>query len=427
MKILVIGGGGREHAIIRSLKRSPRVTRLWCAPGNAGIAADAECVAIQADNIRELFSFAKSQNVDLTMVGPEAPLVEGLVDHFRLGGLRIVGPTKTAARLEGSKSFAKEFMHKYGIPTARYEVIPNLQKGAYQLQHWTGASVVKADGLAAGKGVKVCRSQAEAKEFLFEVMEKEIFGAAGSTVVIEECLEGPEATILAFCDGKTLVPMPASQDHKRLLDRDEGPNTGGMGAYAPAPVVTPALLAEIEKTVFAPFLKGIQAEGFDYRGIIYFGLMLTPTGPKVLEFNVRFGDPETQVVLPLLDSDLADVLMAVADQRLSPELVRWKKASSLCVVMASGGYPGPFEKGKAIRGLNAPFAADVQVFHAGTQTHGAEVVTAGGRVLGVTAVAATLPAARDLAYEAVRQIRWDGVVYRQDIGARALQAAAQVA
>jgi len=321
--------------------------------------------------------------------------------------------------LEGSKSFAKEFMQKYGIPTARYEVIPNLRKGSYQLTHWQGRSVVKADGLAAGKGVKVCASQSEAKDFIFEMMEKEIFGSAGSTVVIEECLEGEEATVLAFCDGKTLVAMPASQDHKRLSDGDQGPNTGGMGAYAPAPCVTPALRAEIERTILQPFLKGVQAEGFDYRGIIYFGLMLTAAGPKVLEFNVRFGDPETEVVLPLLDSDLLDILQALSQQRLAECAVRWKAGASLCVVLASGGYPGAYEKGKAIRGLES-MPANVTVYHAGTQQRGSDVITAGGRVLAVTATGATLEAAKNSAYEAVKKISFDGAVYRGDIGARAL-------
>ena len=421
LNVLVIGGGGREHAIIRALKRSHQIKKLWCAPGNAGIALDAECVGIAAGDQLELLAFAKQNKVDLTVVGPEGPLVEGLVDRFRKEGLRIVGPTKTAARLEGSKSFAKEFMRKYGIPTARYEVIPNLQKGSYQLQHWTGRSVVKADGLAAGKGVKVCESQTEAKDFLYELMGKEIYGAAGSTVIIEECLDGEEATILAFCDGKTLSPMPASQDHKRLLEGDRGPNTGGMGAYAPAPVVTPELLAVIEKAVFQPFLKGIQAEGFDYRGIIYFGLMLTKSGPQVLEFNVRFGDPETQVVLPLLDSDFIAILKAVADQTLSPELVVWKDAASICVVMASAGYPGTVEKGKPIQGLSAA-PKDVHVYHAGTAMANGQLVTQGGRVLGVTAVDAHLGKAREKAYAGASKIVWDGAMYRKDIGFRALEA-----
>lgn len=424
LNILVIGGGGREHAIVRALKRSHQVKTIWCAPGNAGIALDAECVNIAADNLLELLAFAKQNKVDLTMVGPEAPLVDGIVDRFRQEGLLIVGPTKAAARLEGSKTFAKEFMRKYGIPTARYEVIPNLQKGSYQLQHWPGKSVVKADGLAAGKGVKVCATQAEAKEFLYELMEKEIYGAAGSTVLIEECLDGEEATILAFCDGKTLVPMPASQDHKRLLDRDEGPNTGGMGAYAPAPVVTPALIKTLETTVFQPFLKGIQAEGFDYRGIIYFGLMLTAKGPQVLEFNVRFGDPETQALLPLLDCDFAALLKSVADQTLSADTVLWKEAASLCVVMAAQGYPGSYEKGQPIQGLKTTLPAGVEVYHAGTATANGQIVTQGGRVLGVTAVAPTLAKARDAAYAGVKHITWPGAIYRNDIGARALTPAA---
>ncbi len=420
MKVLVIGSGGREHAIVHALAQSSRVKRLWCAPGNAGIAQEAECVHVQADNIRELFAFARDNRVDLTIVGPEAPLVDGVVDHFRRGGLTVVGPTRTAARLEGSKSFAKSFMHKYGIPTARYEVVPNLVKGAYLLSHWKGPCVVKADGLAAGKGVKVCRDEAEAKAFLFEVMEKEMFGSAGSTVVLEECLQGEEATVMAFCDGKTLVPMPASQDHKRLLDNDEGPNTGGMGAYAPAPVVTDALMKRIESEIFKPFLKGIAAEGFDFRGVIYFGLMITSSGPQVLEFNVRFGDPETQVVLPLLESDLAEVLQAVAQQKLSEVKVRWKKKFALCVVLASSGYPGPYEKGKVIQGLKAKQDESVKVFHAGTQQQEKGIVTSGGRVLGITALADTLEAARDKAYKATGGISFEGKIWRKDIGAKTL-------
>ena len=426
MKILVIGSGGREHAIVHALSQSKTVERLWCAPGNAGIAQEpclpagrAECVPIPVDDIPSLYAFARKNLVDLTIVGPELPLVEGIVDYFRKEGLAIVGPSKSAARLEGSKSFAKSFMHKYGIPTARYEVVPNLQKGSYLLSHWKGCCVVKADGLAAGKGVKVCADASEAKAFLFDLMEKEMYGSAGSTVVLEECLQGEEATVMAFCDGKTLVPMPASQDHKRLLDNDEGPNTGGMGAYAPAPVVNPDLLARIDKEIFQPFMKGIAAEGFDYRGIIYFGLMITPAGPQVLEFNVRFGDPETQTVLPLLESDLAEVFLAVAEQRLSDIAVRWKKQSAFCVVLASAGYPGSFEKGKVIHGLSAK-AADVAVFHAGTQAQGKTIVTSGGRVLGVTALGDTLEAAREKAYKAAGKISFEGKIFRKDIGAKAL-------
>lgn len=427
MRILVVGGGGREHAIVDALARSPKVERLWCAPGNPGIAQLAECVSIPADNLRALAAFARDNHVTLTMVGPEAPLVQGLVDYFRTEGLQAVGPTKQAARLEGSKCFAKEFMQKYGIPTARYDVIPNLEKGAYQLNHWTGRSVVKADGLAAGKGVKVCENQAEAKAFLYEVMEKEIFGAAGSTVLIEECLEGEEATIMAFCDGKTLVPMPASQDHKRLLDNDGGPNTGGMGAYAPAPVVTPELYKEIDAKIFKPFLKGIQGEKFDFRGIIYFGLMLTAKGPQVLEFNVRFGDPETEVVLPLLESDLSEILEAVADQMLSKLSIRWKKYSALCVVLASQGYPGAFEKGKLMHGLPNQQTSSARVYHAGTTVGKQGIETSGGRVVAVTGIAPTLEGARDKAYASAEAIRFEGKTFRKDIGARAMKVAGRSA
>ena len=419
MKILVIGSGGREHAIVHTLLQSKQVDRLWCAPGNAGIAKEAECISIDVDDIPSLAAFARNNQVDLTIVGPELPLVEGLVDYFQKEQLSVVGPTKSAARLEGSKSFAKSFMHKYGIPTARYEVVPNLEKGSYLLSHWKGCCVVKADGLAAGKGVKVCADTSEAKAFLFDVMQKERFGSAGSTVVLEECLQGEEATIMAFCDGKTLVPMPASQDHKRLFDNDEGPNTGGMGAYAPAPLVNPTLMARIDAEIFQPFMKGLAAEGFDYRGIIYFGLMMTATGPQVLEFNVRFGDPETQTVLPLLENDLMEVFQAVVDQRLADIAVQWKKKSALCVVLASSGYPGHYEKGMTIHGLSSK-AADVAVFHAGTQAQGKSTVTSGGRVLGITALGETLDAARDRAYKAAAKISFEGKIFRKDIGARAL-------
>ncbi len=420
LKILVIGGGGREHAIVNAIARSKRVKRLWCAPGNAGIAQEAECLPIQADNIPALAAFAKDNAVDLTVVGPEAPLVDGLVDHFRSAGLAVVGPTRSAARLEGSKSFAKGFMRKYGIPTARYEVVPNLQKGSYLLSHWKGPCVVKADGLAAGKGVKVCDDISEAKSFLFDLMEKEIFGSAGSTVVLEECLKGEEATVMAFCDGKTLAAMPPAQDHKRLLDNDEGPNTGGMGCYAPTPLVTPSLMRRVESEIFEPFLKGIAAEGFDFRGIIYFGLMITSSGPQVLEFNVRFGDPETQVVLPLLENDLLEVLQAVTEGRLSETNVEWKKKAAVCVVLASAGYPGHYPKGMVITGLKARQSTALKVFHAGTAQQAAEVVTSGGRVLGVTALADSLETARERAYKTAGEISFEGKIFRRDIGARAL-------
>lgn len=422
LKILVVGGGGREHALVHALAKSSKVKKIWCAPGNPGIAAEAECVSISADDIPGLLKFAQDNKIDLTMVGPEAPLVAGLVDHFRRAGLAVVGPTRAAARLEGSKSFAKEFMQKYGIPTAKHEVIPNTRKGSYVLTHWPGRSVVKADGLAAGKGVKVCESQAEAKAFLYDMMEKEMFGSAGSTVVIEECLEGQEATVMAFCDGKTLAAMPASQDHKRLLDNDQGPNTGGMGAYAPTPLVTSELMAEIEKKIFKPFMKGIATEKFDFRGIIYFGIMVTPKGPQVLEFNVRFGDPETQVVLPLLKSDLVDVLQAVAEQKLSTLSIKWNKNAALTVVLAAPGYPGTPEKGLPIRGAQVTSRGDeLQVYCAGVAEQKKQWVTAGGRVLTVTGIGTSLDAARERAYTAVSKISFAGMQYRKDIGAKALE------
>jgi phosphoribosylamine--glycine ligase len=426
LNVLVIGGGGREHALVHALAKSKNVKKIWCAPGNAGIAQEAECVPIKADDVQKLLKFAKEKKIHLTMVGPEAPLVEGIVDHFRREGLVIVGPTRAAARLEGSKAFAKEFMQKYNIPTAKYEVIPNFTKGTYTLTHWRGRSVVKADGLAAGKGVKVCSNQGEAKEFLYDLMEKEIYGGAGNTAVIEECLEGQEATVMAFCDGKTLVAMPASQDHKRLQDNDEGPNTGGMGAYAPAPVITRAIQDEIEETIFKPFLKGIKAEKFDFRGIIYFGIMMTPQGPKVLEFNVRFGDPETEVVLPLLESDLSEVLLAVAEQKLSEIKVKWNKHSALTIVLAAAGYPAAPEKGQPIHGIKeASKETDIQVYVAGVEEEKKQWVTSGGRVLAVTGTGPSFEAARARAYKAVEKISFQGMQYRKDIGAKALGVAAR--
>lgn len=423
LRILVVGSGGREHAIVDTLAQSRRVEKLWCAPGNPGMRGAADCVAIKADDLPALEAFARANRADLTVVGPEGPLVLGLADRFHREGLAVVGPTKAAARLEGSKSFAKSFMRKYGIPTARYEILPNLEKGAYVLSHWKGRCVLKADGLAAGKGVKVCETIPEAKEFLYELMEKEIFGSAGSTAVLEECLEGQEATVMAFCDGETLLPLPASQDHKRVMDQDQGPNTGGMGAYAPAPLMTPDLLAQIDEAIFRPFIAGLKGEKFDYRGVIYFGLMTTPKGPRVLEFNVRLGDPETQAVLPLLDSDLADIFHAVAERRLSQVEVRWKKASALSVVLASGGYPGPFATGKPIEGLQeARKQAGIKVYCAGVEVRNNQWVTAGGRVLAVTGIAASLGLAKDRAYGAVSKIAFEGMHYRRDIGAKALEA-----
>ncbi len=419
MNILVIGSGGREHAIVHALAQSSRVKTIWCIPGNAGISKEATCVPIPPENVDELLTFAKDHHIDLTIVGPEAPLVLGIADQFRREGLLVFGPSGQAAQLEGSKSFAKEFMRKYGIPTARYDVVPNLLRGTYQLTHWPGRSVVKADGLAGGKGVKVCETQVEAKEFLYELMEKEIFGSAGSTVVIEECLQGEEATIMAFCDGKTIVAMPACQDHKRLADGDRGPNTGGMGAYAPAPLITAAKLAVIEKTIFEPFLRGIQEEKYDYRGVIYFGLMMTGDGPKVLEFNVRFGDPETQVVLPLLATDFVTIMEAAAQGRLESGLVRWTSRSALCVVLASGGYPGACETGKVIDGLKKA-TEQTMVYHAGTALRGTDMVTNGGRVLGVTGLGDTLETAAQKAYQVVATISFEAMVYRRDIGARAI-------
>ncbi len=419
MKVLVVGGGGREHALVWKLKQSPRVKEIYCAPGNAGIAGDARCVDIRADDLKGLLCFARENSVDLTVVGPEAPLAAGIVDEFREAGLKIFGPSRAAAEIESSKVLAKEIMSKYHIPTARYAVFDDPAAAGAYIKENGAPCVVKAEGLAAGKGVIVAPDEQTALEGVRSIMVDRQFGAAGSRLVVEECLVGEEVSILAFSDGVNVVPMVSSQDHKPVFENDRGPNTGGMGAYAPAPVYTPEIHKITMEKILCPVIRAMRAEGRIYCGVIYAGLMVTEEGPKVLEFNVRFGDPEAQPVLTLLETDLVEIMEAVLEGRLDQIKIEWKEQSSVCVVLASGGYPGSYEKGKIIRGLGE-MPDRVMVFHAGTAEKDGEIVTSGGRVLGVTAAGADLPAAVESVYAAVEKISFEGMQYRRDIGRKAL-------
>ena len=422
MKVMVLGGGGREHAICRGLKRSPEVTKLYCSPGNPGIAEIAECVALPAGDMEAVADFAEKNGIDLLVVGPELPLCQGVADAVRARGIPVFGPSKAAARLEGSKDFSKQFMVKYGIPTAAYGSFTEKEKALEYVRAEYAAGrgvVVKADGLAAGKGVIVASCQTEAEKAVEECFGG-AFGTAGNVVVIEELLVGEEASILALADGNTVIPLVSSQDHKRLLDGDKGPNTGGMGAYSPAPVVTDALMREIDETILQRFLKGVREEKLDYRGIIYAGIMVTKNGPKVLEFNVRFGDPETEAILPRLESSLADVLLKTALGKVADIEMKWSPKPSVCIVMASEGYPGTLRKGFAITGIEEAEKDGVIVFHAGTAMKDGVLVNAGGRVLVVTADGETVTDAIAKAYEGVAKIRWTGVQYRHDIAQRAV-------
>ncbi len=417
MKALVIGGGGREHALVWKLAQSPLVDKVYCAPGNPGMDG---VETLPLGTSQEMADFAAAHGIDLTMVGPEAPLCDGIVDVFRQRGLRIVGPNRFAAQLEGSKRFAKDFMRRHGLPTAKAEYFDAAAPALDYVRRMGAPIVVKADGLAAGKGVVVAMTVAEAEEAVKSCFDG-AFGQAGARILIEECLVGEEASIIALCDSRTIVPLASSQDHKRVWDGDKGPNTGGMGAYSPAPVVTDEQWKVINQTVLQPFLKGCQEEKLDFRGIIYAGLMMTAEGPKVLEFNVRFGDPETQAILARLDSDLFEALAATADGRLADVTLRWSPKAAVCVVMASHGYPGAYEKGCIISGLEDAAATGAVVFHAGTAMKDGHFVTHGGRVLGVTALGDTIREAIDHAYAAVDKIHWDGVQFRRDIGQKALK------
>lgn len=422
MKVLVAGGGGREHTLCWKLAQSPQVEKVYCAPGNAGIARDAECVPIKDNDIPALVNFAKEKGIDLTVAGPELPLTLGIADAFREAGLRIFGPVKAAAALEGSKIFAKEFMREMNIPTADFAVFDNLGDAVAHLDEIEFPTVIKADGLAAGKGVLVAKDKKEAEDFLRLTMQDMKFGDAGEKVIIEDCLEGEECSILALADGKDVIVLTPSQDHKRAYDNDEGLNTGGMGAYSPISIIGDPEIEKIKETILQPVVDGMNKKGHPFVGVIYAGLMLTADGPMVLEYNVRFGDPECQAVVPLIDGDFAEMLALAADGRVAE--AGWKPASrsAICVVMASGGYPGSYEKGEPISGLeDAAAMDDVVVFHAGTAGKDGRIVTAGGRVLGVTAMAADLAAARKLAYDAVGKISWKDVHFRKDIGRRDLE------
>jgi phosphoribosylamine--glycine ligase len=421
MNVLVIGSGGREHTLAWKLSRSPRVSKVFCAPGNAGIASVATCVPIAADRMDELLAFARNETIGLTVVGPEDPLSKGIVDAFEKEGLRIFGAGRRAAEIEASKSFAKYLMNKYRIPTADGETFTSVKKARAYVEARGAPIVVKADGLAAGKGVVVCRTVKEALEALDRIMVEREFGDAGRKVVVEACLEGEEASFLAFTDGKTVLPLPTSQDHKPIYDEDRGPNTGGMGAYSPAPVVDRYLHRRIMNEIMIPAVKAMAAEGRPYKGVLYAGLMIDGDTPRVLEFNGRFGDPEAQPLLMRLKTDLMEIMEAVIDERLDQVRLEIDPRAAVCVVMASGGYPGKYAKGHPIEGLDqAARMRDVMVFHAGTALKDGVVVTSGGRVLGVTALGDTIGKAIQKAYQAVGKISWKDVQYRTDIGRKAL-------
>lgn len=419
MKVLVVGGGGREHALVWKISQSPRVDKIYCAPGNAGIAGQAECVGLSAEDISGLLAFARAKDVALTVVGPEAPLAAGIVDVFEVAGLRIFGPGREAARLEASKVFAKRIMQRYGVPTAEGRVFDAPEAAREYVRRLPGPCVVKADGLAAGKGVIVADSPAEAEAAVIDIMERKVFGAAGERVLIEERLYGEEASVMALTDGETVLPLLPAQDHKPVFDGDMGPNTGGMGAYAPAPAVTPELLQRIEAEILLPTIRGLAAEGIVYKGVLYAGLMLTPEGPRVLEFNVRFGDPETQPLLYLWAGDILEAVEAVIDGELRRVKLAWHPGTAVCVVLAAAGYPGGYRKGDAITGLEV-LPPNVSVFQAGTARKDEGLVTAGGRVLGVTARGADAREAVERAYAAVGRIHFEGMHYRRDIGQKAL-------
>lgn len=422
MRILVVGGGGREHTLAWKLASSPLVDKLFAAPGNAGMAELAECVDIKVEDITGLADFAGKNSVDLTVVGPELPLTLGIVDEFERRNLKILGPTKSAAEIEGSKVFAKEFMKKHHIPTASFKIFDNPDQASDFVRSSDLPLVVKADGLAAGKGAVIVEDTPSALSIIRKMMVEKTFGQAGSRVVVEDFLEGEEITILAFTDGETISPMVSSQDHKKIFDGDRGPNTGGMGAYAPTTIVDDRMMKRINDEILEPTVAGLEREGRTFKGILYAGLMITERGPKVMEFNCRFGDPETQVVLPLLKSDLAEIFSSIVDGELSLQEVEWNDDFGVCVVLASAGYPGKYERDKEIFGLNrAKQMEDVLIFHAGTRKQGGRILTNGGRVLGVTATDKNMEKAIQKAYSAVDKIEFEGMQYRKDIGHRAVR------
>ncbi len=417
MKVLVVGGGGREHTIVWKLSQSPKVDKIYCAPGNAGIASLAECVAIKATDVEAMVKFAVESKVDMVMVAPDDPLVLGMVDAMEKEGIRAFGPRANAAIIEGSKVFSKDLMKKYNIPTAKYEVFDNAEKAIEYLQSAPIPTVIKAEGLALGKGVIIAMTLDEAVKAVHEMMEDKVFGNAGSRIVIEEFLSGPEVSVLAFTDGKTIKPMVSAQDHKRAYDNDEGLNTGGMGTFSPSRIYDEKMAEECMNNIFLPTMEAMNKEGRTFKGVLYFGLMATKDGVKVIEYNCRFGDPETQVVLPRLESDLYEIFDAIIDERLDEVDIKWRDGGAVCVVMASGGYPVKYESGFEITGIeDAEKLGDITVFHAGTKNVDGKLVTNGGRVLGVTAVAESLDAAIRKAYEGVEQVKFEKAHYRHDIG-----------
>ena len=419
MRVLVIGSGGREHALVWKIKQSPKVEKIFCAPGNAGTSEFADNIPIAADDIEGLLQFAMKKEIGLTVVGPEQPLVMGIVDRFEVKGLRIFGPSASAAELEGSKSFSKDIMQKYGLPTAEYKIFTSAESATKYIQAKNCPLVVKADGLAAGKGVLLCRSSREALVAVDTIMRQRLFGEAGDQIVVEEFLEGQEISVLAFSDGQSVLLMDSAQDHKAVYDGDIGPNTGGMGAYSPAPVFTELMRQKVRDKIMLPMVRAMQQEGRTYKGILYAGLMLTKTGPQILEFNARFGDPETQPLMVRMETDIIPLFEACIDGTLGQCQVNWKNKSSVCVVMTAEGYPSAYQKGEIISGLqNANSTPEVVVFHAGTKEKDGKVLTNGGRVLGVTATGANTESAIQRAYDAVGKVNWRGVHYRKDIGSR---------
>jgi phosphoribosylamine--glycine ligase len=422
MKVLVVGGGGREHALVWKIAQSPKVSKLFCAPGNAGISQQATLVPIQANDLNGLLKFALEERVDLTVVGPEDPLTRGIVDLFESKGLVIFGPNRKAAEIEGSKAFAKEIMRKYHIPTAAYEIFEEEKEAISYIREKGVPLVIKADGLAAGKGVIICKTMDEATHAVNQIMGKKVFGDAGKRVVIEECLVGEEASFIAFTDGKAILPMASSQDHKAVFDGDQGPNTGGMGAYSPAPVVTEEVHERILEKVLRPMIQGMGEEGRPYKGALYAGVMIDHGHPKVLEFNARFGDPETQPAVMRMKGDIIPILEACIQGDLSKRSIEWDPRTAVCVIMASKGYPGDYEKGKIIEGLNeVSKMKDIFAFHAATALKEGATVTNGGRVLGVTGLGEGIQKAIERTYQAVEKVFWEGVHYRKDIGFKALR------
>jgi phosphoribosylamine--glycine ligase len=414
MRVLVVGSGGREHAIIWKLIQSPKVDKVYCAPGNGGISNLAECVNISAEDLDGLLNFALSNKIDLTVVGPEVPLVDGIVDKFEEKGLKCFGPAKDAAQIEGSKVFSKNLMKKYNIPTAAYEKFTNSREAIDYLKGVKYPVVIKADGLAAGKGVIIAENPEMALNAVVQMMDEKLFSSAGDSVIIEEFITGPEVSVLAFTDGKCIKPMVSAKDHKRVYDNDLGPNTGGMGTISPNPYYDEETSQKCMKEIFIPTMEAMNREGRPFKGVLFFGLMLTEDGPKVLEYNCRFGDPETQVVIPRLKTDIVDIMLAVIDEKLNEIEIEWDRNAACCVIAASGGYPGKYEKGKIIEGLRS-LPEDITVFHSGTRLKGNELLTDGGRVLGITAMGDTPEDAASRVYNYIDNIKFEGMHYRRDI------------